>query len=311
VFAFNAAGNSPASNTVTLSPAPTGTLTITGLTPNVAFPVAAGTPVTWTATATGGAAPLQYRFYVWHANVWTMAQDYTTTNTCAWTPTQTGQYNFAVWVRNAGSTAAYDAYRFYGYFNITTAAPLSVTIAGSPAPPQLLGTPITWTATATGGVAPLQYRFYVWFNNVWTMVQDYSTVNTYAWTPAQAGQYNVAVWVRNAGSTAAYDAYKFTGYFNITPQSVSISASPALPQRIGTPITWSATATGGVAPLQYRFYVWFGGAWTMVQDYTTSNTFIWTPTVAGQYNFAVWVRNAGSTAPYDTYVFSGYFSISP
>jgi hypothetical protein len=34
----------------------------------------------------------------------------------------------------------------------------------------------------------------------------------------------------------------------------------------------------------------------LLQDWTTSNTYTWTPTTAGSYQLGVWVRNSGSTA---------------
>ena len=51
------------------------------------------------------------------------------------------------------------------------------------------------------------------------MVQNYSASNTFTWTPtaSETGQYALQVWVRNAGSVAAYDAYNGTPYFTITP----------------------------------------------------------------------------------------------
>jgi hypothetical protein len=90
-----------------------------------------------------------------------------------------------------------------------------------------------------------------------------------------------------------------------TPTVTSLAAVPAPPQPFGVPIVWTASATGGIAPLQYRFwrYKYATGAWTMVQDYSTSNTFAWTPTAfdVGTYTLEVWVRNLGSTAAYDAF----------
>ena len=68
-------------------------------------------------------------------------------------------------VRNAGSAALYDAYSDVVSFSVTGTAPLVVTgltatSGGNPVTfPVAAGTPLTWTATATGGVAPLQYQF--------------------------------------------------------------------------------------------------------------------------------------------------------
>ena len=96
-------------------------------------------------------------------------------------------------------------------FNVSF--PLAITsLTPNPGPPLTAGTSITWTASATGGVAPLQYRF--WRYNAstagWSIVQDYGSPNgaEYTWTtvPGDAGTYAISVWVRSAGSTASMDA---------------------------------------------------------------------------------------------------------
>jgi subtilase family serine protease len=253
-----------------------------------------------------------------------MVRDYAPGNTFTWTPTasETGQYSLQVWVRNAGSTAAYDSYNGTPYFTITSSALAVSSLTASPALPQSYGVPITWTANTTGGTAPLQFQFWRLRSStgVWSMVQNYSASNTFTWTPtaSETGQYAIQVWVRNAGSTATYDAYNGTPYFSITgsaPTVSALTASPALPQRAGTMITWTATATGGTGPLQYQFWRLRSstGVWTMVQNYSASNTFTWTPTASetGQYALQVWVRNAGSVAAYDAYNGTPYFTITP
>ena len=54
-------------------------------------------------------------------------------------------------------------------------------------------------------------------------------------------------------------------------------------------MTFTASATGGRAPYQYRWFVWDGAVWTAMTDWASGNTFTWTPTVA---NGAYQVRGA-------------------
>ncbi len=71
-----------------------------------------------------------------------------------------------------------------------SAAPLSaVSVAPSPAEPQLPGTAITLTATAIGG-SNVQYQFWVYNpapSPAWSELQAYSTQNTCTWTPTAVG----------------------------------------------------------------------------------------------------------------------------
>jgi hypothetical protein len=176
-------------------------------------------------------------------------------------------------------------------------------------------TSITWTAIATGGIGPLQYEFWRYQSGVgWTMVQAYGTANTYTWTPGlnDAGTYTIQVWVRNAGSTASYDVWGNSSSLVVQTGPLTVTAvtpSPASPTTVGTPVTWSAAAAGGIGPLQYQFWLYANGAWTLIQAYSTSNTAPWTPTQAGTYTVQVWVRNAGSGATYDAWLNSASFVV--
>jgi hypothetical protein len=301
-----------------------GAPTISSITPTPASPVTVGTAVTWRAVATGGTAPLQYKFYLYSeaTAAWTVLQDYATGSQVTWTPSAAGTYRVQVWVRSAGSTANYDAWLASSDFivNPPSTPPVTITsITAAPASPVTVGTAVTWTAAATGGTAPLQYKF--WLYNVgtaaWTVLRDYATGNQVGWTPTVAGTYQVQIWARSAGSTASYDAWQNSAPFIVNsasaplPTIASISSTPAPPVMVGTSMTWTVSATGGVAPLQYKFWLFNEGtaAWTLLQDYTTSNQITWTATTAGTYHLQVWVRSAGSSATNDAWGNSASFGV--
>lgn len=68
---------------------------------------------------------------------------------------------------------------------------------------QLPGTTVTFTATATGGTTPYQFKWWLWDGATWTVLKDWSTDNTCAWTPSTSNpNYAIGVWVRSAGNTA-------------------------------------------------------------------------------------------------------------
>src|SRR5438270_628787 len=76
------------------------------------------------------------------------------------------------------------------------------------ASPQAAGTTITFTANASGGTAPYQYKWWLKSGSTWSMVKDWSSSATYAWTPGTANSYVVEVWGRSAGNNAdTYEAY--------------------------------------------------------------------------------------------------------
>jgi hypothetical protein len=281
------------------APAP---LSVTSLTGSVASPQTVGTAVTFTAAATGGTAPYQFKFLVQSGSVWTTVQNWSTSTSFTWQPTTAGSYVVAVWARNAGVTA--DASQALAQVNYTINAPPppSITaLTSSVASPQVTGTAVTFNATATGGTAPYQFKWWVQtVGGSWTMMQNWSTSASFTWQPATAGNYVVAVWARNAGVTA--DASQALSQVNYTiaapaaPLSVTnLTSSVASPQTAGTAVTFTAAATGGTAPYQFKFLVQSGGVWTTARDWNTSASFTWQPAAAGSYVVAVWARNAGVT----------------
>jgi FtsP/CotA-like multicopper oxidase with cupredoxin domain len=313
--------------TTTLFSAPTATLTgsttpiLSAVTPNQTspYPASGFSPITWTATSSGGIAPVQYQFSRrLGAGAATIVQTWSTSNTFTWTPTtaQTGTWTIIVTVRNAGATASQGTLTSASFVLTAYAAPTVTGLSANGA--AVVGSPNTWTATATGGAAPLQYQFwrYSYNTGVWSMVQA-STVNTYTWTPAgpDIGNALVEVLVRSAGSTAGYEAFKVSSLFAVSAQPPTItllSASPGSPVPASTtPVIWSVSTTGGVAPLQYQFwqYSYTTGVWTMVQAYSTSSTYSFIPSTPGNYLVEVLVRNSGSTAPYDAFAVSSIFVV--
>jgi hypothetical protein len=99
---------------------PTSGLSITSFTPDEAMPQSLNGPITWTATASGGAAPLQYAFYMNSpaSHGWVLVRPYSTSNSWVWTPSQAGEYSFQVWVRNNGSTSSHDAWTSFNNYKI-------------------------------------------------------------------------------------------------------------------------------------------------------------------------------------------------
>jgi hypothetical protein len=174
-----------------------------------------------------------------------------------------------------------------------------VSLTPTPPSPQPAGTSITWTAVTTGGTAP-QFRFWILpQGGAFSLAQDYSLSNTFPWTPSATGDYTICVWAKSSGSSADKEADACQGFL-VTPgipvTSVALSSNPPSPQPVGTPVTWTAVATGGTAP-QFRFWVQpQGGPFTLAQDYSASNTLTRTPSAAGNFVICVWAKSSGSSA---------------
>ena len=180
----------------------------------------------------------------------------------------------------------------------------SATLTSNKTAPQAPGTAITFTAQASGGVAPYQYKWLLSDGVNTTFATNWTTSNQYTWTPAAANsKYVVSVWVRSAGKTSdaleasALLAFPIGTAAKEPASSVTLVANRVSPQAPFTPITWTATPVGGVAPHQYKWLVFDGTTSTVALNWSTSNSFVWTPsTPNANYRVDVWVRSAGNTS---------------
>jgi hypothetical protein len=191
-----------------------------GLTPDKVSPQQSGTIVTFTATSTTCSTPL-YRYWSQApGGGWVIARDYSLSPTYAWNTAglAAGVYNIDVWVLQNGSAVAEESAAVVPY-TLSAAVPCTTAnMTPDKASPQAAGTTVTFTATSAACSQPT-YRFWVQApGGVWTIAQDYSTTATFAWstTGLAAGSYNVLVWVRQNGSSAAEENFHLISAYTLT-----------------------------------------------------------------------------------------------
>jgi hypothetical protein len=180
--------------------------------------------------------------------------------------------------------------------------------------PQVAGTPIKVTANAEGGNEKL-YKFNLLKDGKWTVVQEYTSQNTFNWTPAVSGDYKFSVHVKDSGSSKSYDDYGVLDYkISSKPADPvvmqSVTTDKTSPQSTNTTINMTANATGGTTKL-YKFNIYNGKSWVVAQDYSTKNTYAWTPAAAGTYKVSVHVKDQSSSKSYDSYKAFEYMITAP
>ena len=230
---------------------------------------------------------MQYQYWLYNPAVtpaWSQWQAYSTSATCVWTPTVAGNYLISATAKDGISGVEMNTTAWY---TVTSGVPLTaVSVTSSCSSPQLNNTSITLTATATGGTN-VQYQFWAYnpaATPAWNPLQAYSSMNTCNWIPVVAGNYFLSITAKDGATGVEVNT---TTWFAIVsgPPLTAVSVMPSVPSpvQVNTPITLTATATGG-SNVQYQFWVYNPAvtpAWSLLQAYSPSNTCSWTPTTAG------------------------------
>src|SRR5262245_22407986 len=74
----------------------------------------------------------------------------------------------------------------------------SVSLDPSVAAPQLVGAPVTWTATPTDcGTTPIYEFSAAPHGGAFHILRDFSPANSFMWTPMQEGIYDIEVTVKD------------------------------------------------------------------------------------------------------------------
>jgi hypothetical protein len=299
--------------TYTLQAAPTCTAVTFGATPS--SPQPPGVPVTLSGNASGCPNPV-YQFWIQPpGGSWSVLQAYSSSSTASWSTSglAAGTYLFDVYAKQSGSPAAWEAHVSPNPSYTLQAAPTctAVTFGASPASPQAPGTSVMLSGAATGCPNPV-YQFWILPpGGSWSVLQAYSSSATAPWNTAgqPTGTYLFDVYAKQSGSTAAWETHvspnpTYTLQSAPPCTGVSLTSNVASPQQTGTTITFTATASGCSSPV-YQFWIQApGGSWTMVQAYSSSNTYIWSTTglAAGTYTLDVWVKQSGSTASWEAHI---------
>ena len=251
-------------------------------------------PITFTATATGG-QDVQYQFRLYDVinQVWSTLQPFSAQSSYQWLPAVAGSYQLSVTACDESTGTQVNTTLAY---TITPPSLTAITVTAAPTAPQLTNTPITLTATATNGLN-VQYQFWAYnpaATPAWSQLQAYSSSAACVWTPTIAGNYLLSITALDATGAMANATLCYTITAPLT--AISVTSSPSSPQLAWTPITFTATATGGTS-VQYQFQLYdaINQVWNTLQGFSTQSSCQWLPTAVGSYQFSVTAQDASGT----------------
>ncbi|MBU5592512.1 N-acetylmuramoyl-L-alanine amidase [Clostridium sp. MSJ-4] len=266
---------------------------ITSLTTDVNSPQSFGKSINIKVQSSGFINPV-YRYWIKDDRGWRVIKDYSTSNSIQWTPQRSGEHG--IWVDARESVSNGDVehsleipYYINPQIKDITVDGVSSNTGISPAPYK--GKPVNIAVNGAG--ENVLYRFWISDGIKWRVIRDYDYSNSTTWTPTILGKHGIWVEAKASNSPNTYDVYKSVDYEIIGGQPLSVTTSVASPQKAGNTITVKANGGRAINPL-YKFWVSDGIQWTVVQDYSTSNTFNWKPTSGGSYKIWVDIKDKNS-----------------
>jgi hypothetical protein len=292
-----------------------------------------GSPITWTATATGGTGTgRQYALFRKKTTDPSWTPDVTspvwqTDNTLSWTPVagDVGTWQIIIWAKDSSTPPTMNTYGYAAYYNagpVQVVAPLTVSGTGSPAK-YYRGNPISWTATAGGGTGTgRQYALFRKLAGATSWTPDvtspaWQTDSTMSWTPGagDAGTWEIIIWARDSATPPTMNTYGFAAYYNagpvqvVAPPTLTITPSPPSSPP-GQPIAWTVTVHGGITPATYQYALFRRRAGTSTwtpspssPSWQASNVLSWNPGPGdvGTWEIYVWVKDNHTPATMNTY----------
>ena len=273
--------------TVTVTVIPPITLLKLAASPSL---VLVGNEVVFTASVSGG-MNVEYQFYRRVATGWVSLTggNYLPSNSCKWVPEEAGKYSIRVNAREVGSTAYFPA-----VITLTVNPVLSGVNLVAQSSTILIGNSVILDAFPSGGDL-VEYQFYrIDEVNSYSLNGEQFVVNKrLIWQPAEVGNYRFKVQVRTVGSTEVFESETLV---NVLPllSSVTLQADPSS-ARIGSPITLTASAVGGMK-LEYQFYRRLATGWESLSGgkYLADNVSLFIPLISGSQLIRVNVHEVGS-----------------
>ncbi len=251
-----------------------------------------GQSSTMTVTAKGGTSPITYKFEYqeYGTSTWTKIQS-STSNVCTFKPKSAVRtYVKVTATDSAGSTATQTIVLKVSAALVCNASLSSESVTA--------GTVVKATASCTGGVAPVEYAFYLQepSSTTWTTLSGYSTTATVSFTPTISGVYNVCAKAKGASGAISkvYMTLTVTGGTTTLTNTSKLSASTIV---IGNSVKVNCSASGGKSPYTYAVYYKksVADSYMTVQNYHSNSTVTIKPAVATSYNVVVMVKDANGS----------------
>ena len=306
----------------------------TDLRPDNPSPLVAGSSVTWTARATDpDGDPILYKFWLNGPSTgwtWQDMTGWTANNRWTWMTSlsDAGTSQVSVSVkdgRHAGPDGSKSS--LIREYTITmprsNSPPTATSLTPNRESPQVVGSSVTWTATANDPDGDLiYYRFWLKgpsTGNVWKDMTGWTANSRWTWQTrtSDIGDNQVNVWIRDGkhAGTDGWDSYQVREFtvavprMNAPPIATSLTPNRASPLVAGSTVIWTATATDPDGDqIYYRFWLKgpsTGNVWKDMTGWTANSRWTWQTRTSdiGDNQVNVWIRDGkhAGTDGWDSY----------
>lgn len=246
-----------------------------------------GTSIKITTTeATNGSGNYEYKFVVVDENNnETLVKDYSNSMTATWTPNVAGNYTIKVYSKDVTKDKEVSASKSFA-IDKPQGPQVTATKVSIKSPAQV-GDTIKVSAAATG-TGTVKYKYIILDSSSKIVYSTgYSKRGYTTWTPSEAGKYSINIKVKDSTGAEAIKTLSYEVKEAPGCTLTSVTTSKTSPQVAGTAIKISAAAEADTT-VSYKFWVHeIDGEWTLIKNYSTKNSAIWTPDKAGTY--IIWV----------------------
>ncbi len=246
-----------------------------------------GSSVVLKGAASGGSGYFQYAYVAKAPNgEWYVLKNYSSTESYTFKPASLGKYTVQIKVKD--STGAVNVKEFTLNVNnpIVNNSKVSATSINK-------GGSVTMTGAASGGTGYFQFAYVAQApNGKWYVLKDYSSADSYKFTPSSTGKYTLQVKAEDSKGTVSVKSFTLT----VSAALVNNSKISATSITKGTTLKLTGAASGGTTPYKYAYVAKTpAGEWKVIKDYSTSTSHSWTPAMTGTYTVQIKVKDAKNT----------------
>lgn len=259
-----------------------------------------GDPINIKVKTEGGIKPL-YKFTIYKNGVEKEKVDYGTNNWVNFIPTESGEYEVDIKVKDEFSSKTYDtSTSLFIEAKDYVAADIDYILLNSKEI-YLVGDIINIEAI-TKNTRGVLTKFETKINGYEVENTGFIQEKAIKIKPKCAGKYTFVIYAKNAKSTEEYDSKKEVSIYvhEVTPVNSTKLQLSSTDLKIGKEITFEAISQGG-KEVCYEFYIMINGEWVLSQGYSRKNYYTFVPFKNGSYRVLVLAKSFHKDVPYEDY----------